>query len=221
MTKRIGFLLMALAFVFGCCGAALAAGPDLEQIGSITFRLEWEGEKLTGGTLTVYRVGVFEQTESGYRFALLPELAEEAGSLEYVASPETAQALAKAVAELSLVGVTAEIAEGTAVFENLVPGLFLVVQQEACAGFAAMAPFLISLPVDQGDGYLYDLTVAPKVALEPETTEPPPATEPPPDRPPDIPQTGQLNWPVPVLAIWGSLSLVFGLVLCFRRKGHK
>ena len=47
MTKRIGFLLMALAFVFGCCGAALAAGPDLEQIGSITFQLEWEGEKLT------------------------------------------------------------------------------------------------------------------------------------------------------------------------------
>jgi hypothetical protein len=162
-----------------------------------------------------------EKTENGYRYDLIPELAESGISLENVASPETARELAQKVQEMSLVGITAAISEGTAVFENLIPGLFLVVQQEATPGFSPMAPFLISLPVPQGNGYAYDLVAAPKVALEPEATEPPPSTEPPPDNPPDIPQTGQLNWPVPVLTVWGVLTVAFGLVLCFQRKGNR
>ena len=222
MIKRISLLLLTLAVIFGFCATALASQePNLEQPGSITFRLEWEGEALDGGSLTVCRVGVFEKTENGYRYALIPELAESGISLENVASPETARELAQKVQEMSLVGITAAISEGTAVFENLIPGLFLVVQQEAAPGFSPMAPFLISLPVPQGNGYAYDLVAAPKVALEPEATEPPPSTEPPPDNPPDIPQTGQLNWPVPVLTVWGVLTVAFGLVLCFQRKGNR
>ena len=221
MTKRICLLLVALAVTFGFCATALASQtPDLEKPGSITFRLEWEGEALNGGSLTVYRVGAFEKVGSDYRYALIPELADSGISLENVASPETARLLAEKVEEMSLVGITAPISEGAAAFENLIPGLFLVVQQEAAPGFAPMAPFLISLPVPQGDGYVYDLVAAPKVALEPEATEPPPPTEPPPDNPPEIPQTGQLNWPVPVLAIWGALTVAFGLVLCFQRRGN-
>lgn len=221
MTKKLFLLLLALAVTFGFCAAAFASQTlDLDKPGSITFQLGWEGEPLNGGTLTVYRVGIYEMTLTGYQYALLPELAEMGISLHDTASPETAQAIAKAVEELSLTGMTAPITDGTAAFTDLVPGLFLVVQQEPVPGFSAMAPFLISLPVPQGDGYVYDLVAEPKVSLEPEPTDPPPTTEPP-DDPPDIPQTGQLNWPVPVLAIWGSLTLVFGLVLCFKRKGHK
>ena len=46
---------------------------------------------------------------------------------------------------------------------------------------------------------------------------PPP---PPPSEPdgPDLPQTGQLNWPVPVLAVLGMLLVTAGVVLCTTEK---
>lgn len=91
------------------------------------------------------------------------------------------------------------------------PGLFAVTQKEADAsdGFPAIHPFLISLPRWDGEQYVYDLTAKPKVSLEPKPTEPPD---------PWLPQTGQTNWPVPVMAVAGAAFVILGGFLCFRKK---
>ena len=47
-------------------------------------------------------------------------------------------------------------------------------------------------------------------------TKPPDTPPPPPDNPPDLPQTGQLWWPVPILGILGLLMIIAGL---FFRRG--
>ena len=59
--------------------------------------------------------------------------------------------------------------------------------------------------------YRYDVTAAIKSELErePETTVPP-STQP---EDPKLPQTGQLNWPVPVLAAAGLGLFTLGLIL--------
>ena len=46
------------------------------------------------------------------------------------------------------------------------------------------------------------------------------ATEPPPTEPgePDLPQTGQLNWPIPLMAVAGLGFFVVGWTLCFGKK---
>ncbi|MBE6967137.1 MAG: LPXTG cell wall anchor domain-containing protein [Ruminococcaceae bacterium] len=36
-----------------------------------------------------------------------------------------------------------------------------------------------------------------------------------------MPQTGQLNWPVPVMAIIGATLFITGWVLCLRKKRIK
>ena len=57
----------------------------------------------------------------------------------------------------------------------------------------------------------------PEVPTEPtEPTEPPP---PPPPPPPHLPQTGQLNWPIPVMAMMGCAMFVLGVFLYSGRKG--
>ena len=177
MTKRIFALFLAVAAVFVFRATAYASQePDLEQPGSITLTLEWEGEPLNGGSFVLYPVGIFEKQGGDYAFALLPELAEHSLTLENGPDAETAAAIAEAVETLKLEGYSAAVTEGKAFFGELKPGLFLVVQQEPVPGFAAMEPFLISLPVPQGEGYVYDLVAAPKTSLEPEPTEPPPPT---------------------------------------------
>lgn len=58
--------------------------------------------------------------------------------------------------------------------------------------------------------------VTPPPPTPPVTPPPTPPVTPPP--PPDLPQTGQLWWPVPVLASAGMLLLLLGLI---RQKGSK
>ena len=138
VTKRILALFLAVAAVFVFRATAYASQePDLEQPGSITLTLEWEGEPLNGGSFVLYPVGVFEKQGADYAFALLPELAEHSLTLENGLDAETAAAIAAVVETLKLEGHSTAIAEGKAFFGELKPGLFLVVQQEPVPGFCA------------------------------------------------------------------------------------
>ena len=111
----------------------------------------------------------------------------------------------------------APIADGKVSFSDLKAGLYLVWQDDADAsdGYDAIHPFLISVPRWQNGAYAMHVEADPKVPLETEPTTPPP---PPPPPPPELPQTGQLNWPVPVMAVTGMALFVVGWILCWRGK---
>ena len=87
--------------------------------------------------------------------------------------------------------------EGYADFTKLPQGLYLVMQTEASHGYEAIKPFLVSIPLPDGDSWIYDVDATPKVgATIPDTPETPPDTPetPPdtPDTPPDTPDTPDL-----------------------------
>ena len=87
-----------------------------------------------------------------------------------------------------------------------------MVQKTAASGYGKTAPFLVSVPYLYADEYQYDVTSQPKTDLEREVK---------PTAPPSsgggkkLPQTGQLWWPVPVLACAGLGCIAVGL---FRRR---
>lgn len=74
----------------------------------------------------------------------------------------------------------------------------------------------IDLPYRNDDGsYEYNVDAFPKeTLLEPPVPTPTPTPTPTP--PPNLPQTGQLWWPVPLLAGIGLIFLIIGLI---RKKG--
>lgn len=77
--------------------------------------------------------------------------------------------------------------EGYADFTKLPQGLYLVMQTEASHGYEAIKPFLVSIPLPDGDSWIYDVDATPKVgATIPDTPETPPDT---PETPPDTPDT--------------------------------
>ena len=134
---------------------------------------------------------------------------------------------------------TAEIQNGTVSFAGLRPGLYLVVQSgdtiipsDAETGDIRIGftPYLQSIPDAEGN---YEVQAFPKPGIEgppigeKETeTETHKETEPntkkteteketsPPGTPPrgNLPQTGQLWWPVPVLALAGLAFIAFGFI---------
>lgn len=227
MRNRIAVFLTALAaMLFLTVPISAQELPDPQRLGSLTLWMAFDGRPLDGGSLTLYKVGELSVIDGDAGFIPIRELADGPAWTD-LDDPGLARELAALAQSRNLSGIQAEILMGWVTFAPLEPGLYVVTQQpsQATEGFDAIHPFLISLPRWEGGSYVYDLTAAPKVPLVPEETPPPPSepTTPPPDDPPDIPQTGQLNWPVPVLAVSGMTLFVLGWALYFDsgRKHHE
>lgn len=230
MFKRISALVMALAALLLLAAPAMAEElPDDQRIGSLTLWMAFDNAPVDGGSLTVYRVGELSVTDGNAGFRLVSEL-EDGPALTDLSDPDLARELASLAQSRELPGVQEPIEAGWVAFSGLKTGLYVVTQRvsQATPGFDAIQPFLISLPRWEEGEYVYDVTAAPKVPLVPPETLPVPPTEPSPTEPtkpgePELPQTGQLNWPVPVLAAAGMTLFILGWVLCFRsgRKRHE
>lgn len=167
-----------------CAPVALAhEAVDLGASGSITLELEYGGQAVAGGTFALFRVGDAAEDDGDYSFTLAEGFEEsglelDADALSSAASSsELASELAAWAEAQGVEGEEAPVsADGTLSFEGLAPGLYLLVQGEAAEGFEAASPFLVSVPMDEGGAYLYDVDASPKVSLvqaeeeEPEET---------------------------------------------------
>lgn len=223
MKNRIFSLLICLLLLCSMGMPAYAHEvPDMDEKGTITLYVDWAGEPIDGGSLSLYRVGDIAENDGNFSFEPIAELEGYGLSLDKVDDPALARKLAQLAKDGALTEISAPIKDGEAFFSNVVPGLYVVVQAEddASSGFAAMSPFLISMPKYENGHYVTNVTADPKVPLE---TVPQETTEPKPTQPPDptLPQTGQLNWPVPILAVMGLSLFALGWGLCFGRRREK
>ncbi len=213
---------MALILALVICMSTAAHALDLEQPGSIKILLSHKGEPVADGIFSLYHVASLQRD---YTFAPTEEFSGWAGKLEDIDSPKLAADLAKDVRNRGLVGFAEPVGElGKVVFQDLLPGLYLIVQDMAAEDFYPVEPFLVSIPHQRGEEFVYDVDATPKLELKPlpgETTKPTQPIHPPtkPTEPsPDLPQTGQLNWPVPVLLTAGAALTLLGLYLRRREE---
>lgn len=244
LQKRVPALLLAVLLLCTACVGAFAHDvPDESKKGTITVTMTYDGRPVPGGALTLYRVGDIAQDDGNYSFVLNDAFKESGADLTDITSDTLAQELARYAANerIEAVGTQRIGNDGTAVFEELELGLYLVVQSQAAAGYYRAAPFLVSVPMMENGKYVYEIDASPKVELEKAPVTPPgepdkPTPEEPdhptPDEPgtpvtpgtpgtptePTLPQTGQLNWPVPVLVVLGLALVAVGWALRFGRK---
>ena len=222
MLKRITALLIAVVLLCGLSVSAFAHDAvQLDRDCSIRVTMHSEDAAVGGGTLTVYRVGDVLEDDGDYSFGPSAEFAASGETLADITETALAARLAAWVEKNldQVSGVTKEIpASGTVVFENLKPGLYLFMQFKAASGYERVTAFLVSVPVMRDGTYYYDLDATPKMSpVTAVTPTPPPAPTPTPT--PTLPQTGQLNWPIPVLVICGLVLCTVGWAL--RRSGKK
>lgn len=217
MQVKIGRGIVIIALAVCLCMNVFASGSiDMERNGNITVQMKFEDEAVSGGTLTLYHVAVPVWSLEQYTFEFTQPFEDCTLSLNGLDRKELAIAYSEYVLDNAVPGVTRRInMNGYAEFKNLELGLYLVVQQEAAAGYFPIEPFLISVPMNGEDGWIYDVDATPKVDIERE-----PQPEKPPIKP-DIPDTGQLKWPIPVLAASGVVFFGIGWVLCLGGKKKK
>lgn len=215
--KRILTFMIALSVL--CAIPLTAYAHDVPQDRndcSIEVIVRFNGENIDGGTLTAIRVGYVDEEDGNYFFSQ-----EMTGvKLEDIASSDAPGTQKEFYdnnkGNYDFYTQTQSVKDGKATFSGLSTGLYLIIQEQAAEGFSPLGAFLVSVPYMEGGEYQYHVTAAMKSELERET-EP---TDPPPTKPddPKLPQTGQLNWPIPMMVVAGLIFFVVGWALCFGKK---
>lgn len=200
LCKLAASLTFALLILSSVAGTALAATS-----GAISVTVK----AISDGKLSLYYVAEPDM-ENGDRFyQYTGDFADCTLPLGDLSDTELAGKLVKYAKKPVAEKVVPK--NGFVKFSGLEEGLYLVVQHKPANGYT-INPFLVTIPFDGK----YDVNANAK-AGEPAPTEPPETTKPTTPgggggKPPLI-QTGQLNWPVPVLAIAGMLLFAAGWVL--------
>ena len=215
--KKVITLVLALSVLLLLPLTAYAHDvPQEREDCSIEVIVRHDGENVDGGTLTAIKVGYVDEEDGNFFFS--QEFTNI--KIEDIASsnaPKTQQEFYNNnKSNYDFYTQTQTVENGKATFSGLSTGLYLIVQNRAADGFSKMGAFLVSVPYMEDGEYQYHVTAAIKSELErePEPTEPPP-TEP---DDPKLPQTGQLNWPIPLMVVAGLALFAVGWMLCFRKK---
>lgn len=219
MKKRItSFLTVMLLFACLPMTAFAHEVPNLEKKGSIEITMKMGDQVVPGGKLICSRVGDIAEEDGNYSFRRL-----DGEQMTDVSSPDAAKEMVAFLKDYqkkhSIDSRENTIGEdGKVKFQNLKTGLYLMTQENPPSGYYAISPFLVSIPENEDGHYIYDVTIRSKT--EPKKTTKPSEDTPSPEKPRgNLPQTGQLNWPIPILFASGLLLLVIGHLL---RKGtHK
>lgn len=216
LQKRLLVLLFAVVTLCTVCTNAYAYEvPDITQRGSITVTMQYQEDAVPGGILTLYRIGDIQESDGNYSFGLTEDFAGYGKPLEDIESGDTAEKIAEYAEKHEVKGSVLQIPEeGQVVFDNLIPGLYLIVQSRASDGFYEIEPFLVTIPMMRDGIYVYDVDAGPKIEPENEGVVDDYSDR----RPSILPQTGQLNWPVPVLAMLGLVLFSAGWLLRFGKE---
>lgn len=225
MIKRIWAIMMAVLLllclpVSACAAAHVVTAPS----GSITVKVVHNGTALKGLELTAYRVGDLVKTDSGktefQRVFVRKSLNEQIWS-DPEGLAEELRTFVKNNSHMTFAKqCKAADEKGNVMFDDCVPGVYLIVQERNYSlngiAYGKMKHFLVTVPYNGN----YQVDVTGKTSLdvfqEPEATSPtrPGSGSPGGSR---LPQTGQVNWPVPVLASSGMLLFFVGWIL-YRRE---
>ena len=185
--QRFAALLLAFCLLAGCALPALAtsANIDLKRTGTIEVTLydHQNDTALRGGTLTLYKVANVTRTDGNLSFSYTKDFQGCGIALGDLTDSGLASKL-EAKLPITAEGISRTIGEdGKVTFSSLPLGLYLVVQTENSKGYEAINSFLVSLPMKNGSGWLYEVDATPKVGAP--TTEVPPEE---PDNPSSEPE---------------------------------
>ena len=255
-------LLITAALICMLCGvtAFAATVPDLDATGSISITMVDPSSKeaVPGGDLNLFKVGVAHVDDGNYSWVLSDEFAGAGVDLSNLEDESLTASLTEYAVKQAVEPVQNLIIDenGKAQFSGLPVALYMVTQANSALGYKPVMPFLVTVPMQDGNGgWIYDVDASPKVEIEAGTPTPTPTLTPTPSTtvtptPPTtgtptptitprttitprstitpratitprtgvtttvkstLPRTGQLWWPVPILAVVGIVFVFVGL----------
>ena len=215
LRKSLCRILCVIVILCLTVPAVFASGKfdGSDRLGSISFDFNTKELHVKGGSVELRMVAFWDNDSKSLQWC--EDYVAAGLSIEQLFDEKDAALLSAYAADRQLPALSVKIqSDGTGRADNLALGVYLVSQKQAFDSCEPLLPALISVPLEINEEWVFDVEAAPKLApLVPETTAP--STEP---TPPDLPPTGQINWPIPLLIVGGIFLILLGLCL---RKGRR
>ena len=217
MKKAISIIAVFLIMLL-----ALLPASAYPTSGGITVVMINKADKqpLTDTAAVFVKVADCIYSETEITFSLISDFSDTEVNLE---SSDAAPQLLDKVKEEGVSGVTVRSdTDGKAVFADRELGAYLIYSPDNI-----FTPFIAFLPMVTDDGISFELTAQPKIDIPDEpTTEPEKETDTPEETTAPIPthndeklpQTGMLQFPVPILGLCGVLIFSKGFILYANSK---
>lgn len=221
MRKRIFAFVIVLLLLCSLPVAASAESPvDMNARGSITVNAVYDKKPLEGLKLTCIQVGKLVEKDNEYYYESL--FSRDMFTTKTIHDPKHPEKMLKLVESSHKKGITNKTdRHGSVAFDNLKPGLYLICQRESYTKDGktyAIQPFFVTIPLDGK----YQVEAKCKLGIDVSCSEQPcpPASKPTytPNYSAKLPQTGQLSWPIPVMACSGMFFFGLGWWLCFGKR---
>ena len=155
------FLIMIVLLIMPM--TAFAQDYDPDRLGSISVTLMDQDSKtpITGAELSLYYVATVSPNGNNHLSYTFTDAFENCGcGLDDPALSATLDAFVTDHSVPTKKLVTD--GKGSVTFGNLPLGLYYVKQTAAVAGYAPCTSFLVTVPNQSGDGYVYDVNASPK-----------------------------------------------------------
>lgn len=246
-TKFGGALLCAFAMLLYMTGLAVPVFAD-EPLGSITLVCESDDIVMSGMNWNIYHIGSHNEADE---FVLEGDFADcpvsfddlSASAVQQAANDLEDYAISGGIEPLYSASADEN---GGLLFDGLEKGLYLLTGEPISVGGYLCTPAAAVVEVTADENGSYDLTVYPKFELSedsrPDSSAPDssvpdssssdstgtgsavvsqPSTSTSTSTPEKIPQTGQLWWPVPIMAVAGIALVVVGWRLCSKKENDE
>lgn len=192
-----------------------AEQPDLGVRGTITISMKKNGKTVSGGEFEIYHIANI--SKSDHKYVYTKAFKNCPVSPNNSESDEIAPELEKYVKINKLTGIRKNVdSNGIAEFSGLKTGLYFVIQNKAAKGYSKANSFTVSLPSYEDGKYNYAVNAKPKFSVSgSENTTQTQNTTVNPSKPTDanLPQTGQLNLPIPILTVLGVFLVISGAII--------
>ena len=142
---------------------AMAQELDFDRVGSVSVTLmDQDGQTpITGAELSLYRVATVSLNNSNHLSYNFTDAFQNCGCA--LDDPDLSVKLDEFVKENSVAAEKLVTdARGNVTFANLPLGLYFVQQTNAVSGYAPCTSFLVTVPNQTTDGYVYDVNASPK-----------------------------------------------------------
>ena len=147
----------------------MAKQPDYTRTGSVSVTVkEADGTAVPGGSLIIIPVADAVYEDGNNLFVYKEAFAECGLEISRIegeenGAPALAGELAAWAAEKEIEGTEKEIGkEGKVLFEELPLGLYLFVQKTPAESYECLHPFLVTVPIWDGEKLVYDVEAGPK-----------------------------------------------------------
>lgn len=199
---------------------ALAAElPDLSTRGTIQITMKKDGKAVPGGEFEIYQIADVSESNGTLKYAFTPDFKNCTLSLDTIETDTFSSDMERYIKSNKISGITKTVDDnGIAEFTQLEAGIYFVIQTETANGYNKANSFTVSLPSYENGKYNFTVKANPKFNFSStESSTQATATTVKPSKPTDtnLPKTGQLNLPIPILLTTGISMLILGLVIRF------